>query len=137
METLFHLSLPCKSVEKTKDFYNKSIGASIGRYSENWVDINLFGHQITFTQAGKFSFNSPNYIFEKKILPSFHYGIILDSETWENVYKKLNNLNLITENKVVFLQNKSGEHESYFVKDPNGYMIEFKCFKNSKSTFEK
>ena len=136
METLFHLSLPCKSIDKTKIFYNKTIGASIGRHSENWVDINLFGHQITFTQAGKFNFNSPNYIFEKKILPSFHFGIILNIEVWGEIYSKLNSLNLVTEKNVTFLKNKPGEHLSFFVKDPNGYMIEFKSFKNPEATFK-
>ena len=71
METLFHLSLPCTNAEETKTFYIETVGAVLGRHSNNWVDINLFGHQITFTQAAKFNFNSPNYVFEGKILPTF------------------------------------------------------------------
>jgi extradiol dioxygenase family protein len=59
METLFHLSLPCTNAEETKTFYIETVGAVLGRHSNNWVDINLFGHQITFTQAAKFNFNSP------------------------------------------------------------------------------
>ena len=63
MSTSFHLSLPCVNVEETKAFYLDNIGAVSGRQSQNWIDINLFGHQITFTQAGKFDFNNPNYVF--------------------------------------------------------------------------
>lgn len=55
METLFHLSLPCTNAEETKRFYIETVGAVLGRHSNNWVDINLFGHQITFTQAAKFN----------------------------------------------------------------------------------
>ena len=34
-----------------------------------------------------------------------------------------------------FLKNKKGEHVSFFVKDPNGYVLEFKSFKNNEETF--
>ena len=48
METSFHMSLPCLSVKETKSFYTNIIGASTGRMAQNWIDINLFGHQLTF-----------------------------------------------------------------------------------------
>lgn len=135
MENLFHLSLPCTDVEDTKKFYIEIVGAILGRHSNNWVDVNLFGHQITFTQAGKFNFNNPNYVFEGKILPSFHFGIILDIDTWGTMYSKLNKLKLELVNQATFLKNKPGEHLSFFVKDPNGYMLEFKSFKEPKQVF--
>ncbi len=68
METSFHMSLPCLSVKETKNFYQNIIGASLGRSTQNWVDVNLFGHQITFIKAAKFNFTNPNYVFEGKIL---------------------------------------------------------------------
>ncbi|MDB4402843.1 VOC family protein [Algibacter sp.] len=136
METLFHLSLPCTNAEETKTFYIETVGAVLGRHSNNWVDINLFGHQITFTQAAKFNFNSPNYVFEGKILPTFHFGIILNVEEWGRMYSKLNELNLELVTQATFLKNKSGEHLSFFVKDPNGYMLEFKSFKQPQEVFK-
>ncbi|MDB9723639.1 bleomycin resistance protein [Polaribacter sp.] len=135
MDNLFHLSLPCINLVETKMFYLDTIGASLGRSSNNWADINLFGHQITFTQAGKFNFNSPNYVFEEKILPSFHYGVLLNVDAWGTMYSKLNGLNLELVTHATFLKNKSGEHLSFFVKDPNGYMLEFKSFKEPKQVF--
>lgn len=134
MQTSFHMSLPCISVKETKSFYT-NIGASFGRMTQNWIDVNLFGHQITFIKAGKFNFNNPNYVFEGKILPSFHFGIILDFKTWESIHSKLKsqNLELVTES--TFLKDKVGEHTSFFIKDPNEYMLEFKNFNNSNDTF--
>ncbi|WP_019386184.1 VOC family protein [Algibacter luteus] len=134
MQTAFHMSLPCQSVRETSSFYT-NIGASLGRKTQNWVDVNLYGHQMTFIKSGKFNFSNPNYVFEGKILPSFHFGVILDSETWNSVYKKLKeqNLDLVTES--VFLKDKTGEHQSFFVKDPNDYMLEFKSFKTPKDIF--
>ncbi|GAA4268310.1 VOC family protein [Hyunsoonleella aestuarii] len=135
MKTTFHMSLPCMSINETSSFYTK-IGAAKGRTTQSWVDINLYGHQITFIKAGKHSFNSPNYVFEGKILPSFHFGIILDSNTWNLVYEKLKEqkLDLVTES--TFLKGKVGEHHSFFVKDPNDYMLEFKCFETAEEIFK-
>jgi hypothetical protein len=130
------MSLPCLSVKETKNFYINSIGATSGRHTQNWVDINLFGHQLTFIKAEKFNFNSPNYVFEGKILPSFHFGIIVDEKTWNDIYAKLIKLDLEIVEKTTFLSNKSGEHTSFFIKDPNDYMLEFKCFKDSKNIFK-
>ena len=135
METSFHMSLPCLSVKATKSFYVDSIGATIGRNTETWVDVNLFSHQLTFIKAEKFNFNSPNYVFEGKILPSFHFGIILDKHLWEDIYSRLRNKNLELVEQSNFLKDKSGEHNSFFIKDPNEYMLEFKNFKNPENMF--
>lgn len=137
MNALFHLSLPCTDVEETKSFYLNSIGAFSGRQNQNWIDIDLFGHQITFTQAGKFDFNNPNYVFEGKILPSFHFGVIIDEKTWSTIYAKLESnpdLELVTQ--ATFLKESAGEHTSFFIQDPNGYMLEFKTFKHSNAIFD-
>lgn len=135
MQTSFHMSLPCVSIRETKSFYT-NIGASLGRSTQSWIDVNLYGHQITFIKAGKFNFNSPNYVFEGKILPSFHFGIIVDLNIWQDIYAKLKaqELDLVTES--VFLKDKTGEHRSFFVKDSNDYMLEFKCFRDSSDAFK-
>ena len=91
MSSIFHLSLPCLSVSKTTAFYKNDLGCEIGRSTENWVDVNLFGHQTTFTKAGKYNFNSPDYVFEGNILPSFHFGIIIKRQEWQKLFKKLSN----------------------------------------------
>lgn len=87
MDVNFHISLPCRHIDATQKFYTKIIGATKGRKSQNWVDINLFGHQITFTKSGNFKFDYPSYIFEKTVLPSFHFGVILSNDVWQDLYK--------------------------------------------------
>lgn len=135
MGTLFHMSLPCLSVRETKKFYT-SIGASLGRSTQNWVDINLFGHQITFIKAEKFNFSSPNYVFEGHILPSFHFGVVIDFNTWNRVYNELKSQELEIVEKTTFLKDELGEHSSFFINDPNDYMLEFKSFKNPMDVFK-
>ncbi|MDA0942410.1 MAG: bleomycin resistance protein [Proteobacteria bacterium] len=135
MNSIFHLSLPCLSVSKTTAFYKNDLGCEIGRSTENWVDVNLFGHQTTFTKAGKYNFNSPDYVFEGNILPSFHFGIIIKRQEWQKLFKKLSFTSIEIIDQTWFLKNKKGEHVSFFIKDPNGYTLEFKSFKNMDSIY--
>jgi len=131
----FHLALPCYSVTKTKNFYTDILGAELGRHSSQWADIDLYGNQITFTKSGEFSFNYKSYKFENNVLPSFHFGVILNEESWNEVYHKLEDLRDKDSEAITFLKNKKGEHTSFFVEDPNGYVVEFKCFKEAKQVF--
>lgn len=128
MASTFHLSLPCLDINETKRFYSEDLGLDCGRETSNWLDIDLFNNQITYVLVEKFNFEYPNYTFEKDTLPSFHFGVILDADAWEEMY---NRINLWTSEIIVtntFLKDKKGEHASFFVKDPNNYTIEFKTF---------
>lgn len=136
MNTLFHVSLPCEDIIRTKDFYESVLGCEVGRSAQHWVDINLFGHQLTFTEAGKFNFENPSYVFEGKVLPSFHLGIIVNLETWSDLYKKMSSADCEIVHQKTFLNTKKGEHLSFFVKDPDGYMLEFKSFKSEAEIFQ-
>lgn len=135
MKHPFHLSLPCKDLEQTKIFYTDELGASLGRTGESWADVNLFGHQITFTKVENYSMNIPNYKFEGKVLPSFHIGIILPLDEWDKMFNLFNNLETEIMINTSFLEDKAGEHKSFFIEDPNGYMLEFKSFKNPEAIF--
>ena len=136
MATQFHLALPCVSITNTRKFYVDILGASIGRSAVKWADINLYGNQITFTECGPFKFDCKSYSFNGDILPSFHFGIILNRTDWKTVLDRLNSKNYAIGSEVKFLENKVGEHNSFFVKDPNDFTVEFKCFENSDEVFQ-
>ena len=113
-----------------------SLQADLGRNTNNWVDINLFGNQITFTNSGDFNFEFNNYRLEDNILPSFHFGVIVDIDKFDELYSSLLKKEENESIKNTFMKDKIGEHLSFLVKDPNGYMIEFKCFKNQDEIFK-
>ncbi|MFD2562842.1 VOC family protein [Aquimarina rubra] len=131
----FHLALPCEDLEVTKDFYISKLGASLGRHTDTWIDINLYGNQITFTKAGNFNFDFKNYRLGDQILPSFHFGVIVNVQVWGTLYSRLFSMDLEVTTEATFFENKVGEHLSFFVKDPNGYMVEFKSFKDHGEIF--
>ena len=135
MHANFHLSLPCFDLEKTKQFYLDVLGLPAGRSTSKWLDVNLFNHQVTFVTSEKFEFKTQNYLLEGNVLPLFHFGIILDETTWNAMYHKINHWTEGTTNKKTFLKDKKGAHQSFFVKDPNNYTVEFKTFVEKDSIF--
>ena len=42
----FHLAFPVHDLEKARVFYAEILGCEVGRYSDKWIDFNLYGHQI-------------------------------------------------------------------------------------------
>lgn len=135
MNANFHLSLPCFDIEKTKQFYVDDLGLTCGRSTSKWLDVNLFDHQVTFVMSENFEFKTQNYLLEDNILPLFHFGIILDETTWEEMYDRINHWTLGIPNKRTFFKDKNGEHMSFFIKDPNDYTVEFKTFVENDSIF--
>ena len=104
----FHIALPCRDIEKTKAFYVDALGAHLGRYTDNWIDINLHENQITFTKSGDFKFDFKNYRFGNQILPTFHFGVIVDADLWSKLYAKLFKMDLEVTTEATFLKNKTG-----------------------------
>ena len=86
----FHISLPCNNIQETKKFYQNQLGFEIGRSSFSWFDVNIMGNQITFTIDEKAKIKTTNYEFEDAWIPSFHFGVIVDEETWGELFNKHN-----------------------------------------------
>jgi len=64
-----------------------------------------------------------------RFFPVRHFGIILPLTSWNALKTKLeeSEINWLIEPSV-FYEGLHNEQKSYFVKDPNGYAIEFKTF---------
>ena len=134
----FHLSLPCYDIKETKKFYVETLGFKAGRSaSDTWIDIDMAGNQLTFLKALRWRFPDKYYQFEGHVLPAFHFGVLLDKAVWAAMHVKCLNQGLCNEDTMKFLEGKSGEHRSFFIEDPNDYVIEFKCFTDSASAFQR
>lgn len=132
----FHISLPCENIESTKEFYVGLLNARTGRESSSWLDIDLYGHQLTFTEAGEFNFMYRNYRLGNQMLPSFHFGVILPKEEWSSLKNSITSKGVDLSLESTFFMEKTGEQMAFLLPDPNGYMIEFKCFSNEEEVFE-
>ena len=134
-QAAFHLSLPCLSIRATRSFYVDILGAAVGRESTQWVDIDLYGNQITFTKSGPFNFQYQSYKFEDSVLPAFHFGVLVDGREWESLLGRLQGNSLALPVNTLFLKDKPGAHRSIFAEDPNGFMVEFKHFLDPADIF--
>lgn len=132
----FHVSLPCNNIETTRKFYTQELGFSLGREAHNWIDVNIFGNQITFAQSPDSVISTKYYSLDGKRLPIFHLGIILPHEKWYAELEKFENKPYLEIEPTVYMQDNVGEHDSFFIKDPNGYCLEFKTFKGSAEIFK-
>ena len=46
MPSPFHLAIPVDDLERCSRFYIDVLGCETGRSDSQWIDLNLFGHQL-------------------------------------------------------------------------------------------
>ena len=44
----FHLAIPVTDLAAAEHFYVQVLGSATGRRSDQWIDLNLFGHQLWY-----------------------------------------------------------------------------------------
>ena len=133
----FHLAFPVTSITKTINWYVKTLDCTIGRKSDNWVDFNFFGHQISAHKV-KSELSSPDTSpVDGHNVPSKHFGIILKMNQWDSLCNKLIDLNIefIIEPNTRFKGEKR-EQATFFIQDHSKNVLEFKTFKNDNMIFE-
>ncbi len=142
METIktirpFHLAFPVKNLNKSKIWYSEILGCSIGRESDEWIDFNLYGHQIVAHLSNENYIENTNLVDNKNI-PVRHFGVILEFKEWEELVEKLkkNGMKFLIKPQTRF-KGKKGEQKTFFIKDPDGNALEFKAFDSILNIFEK
>ena len=125
----FHLAIPVWNLETCRKFYTEIIGCKEGRSSDNWVDLNLFGHQLVLHYKPKEDSNTHCNEVDGKHVPVPHFGVILDWNVFEDFSKKLKlkEINFIIEPYVRF--------KGIDFNDPKNNALEFKAFKNKSQIF--
>lgn len=78
----FHLSLPVSELEPAKRFYLDVLGARAGNAREEYVNVLLWGHQITLQR-------SPGEVVPLERQGKRHFGVILPWAEWENEAARL------------------------------------------------
>ena len=134
----FHLAFPVNDLNTTKNFYENVLECKVGRESENWIDFNLYGHQIVAHLAPEECNDVNSNIVDEDQIPCRHFGVILDWNEWKELSNKLDlyGIKYLINPKIRF-KNRSGEQGTFFIKDPSGNIIEFKTFKKESDVFKK
>ncbi len=119
MAPVFHLSLSVSDLERTRRFYETALHARVGRTTERWIDLWLFGAQIT-------AYNRPAAVIPSPFREAQHFGATLDWRDWEALAARL------SEASVEFRLPPTVHDARGVVKmmlaDPDGYLIEVKAY---------
>ena len=133
----FHLAFPVSDIQETIKWYTSILGCTIGRQTDEWVDFNFFGHQISAHKVNSEEYNLETNSVDGHNIPVRHFGVILDMVEWNLLAEKLRL------NKIIFLikpnirfKNNKGEQATLFIEDPSGNVLEFKAFKYDEMIFE-
>lgn len=132
----FHLAIPVDDLEKAAAFYGSLIGCTQGRRSDQWIDFDFFGHQlVTHLAPGECGLAATNDVDGKKV-PVKHFGVVLEPQNWEALATRLKvaGVDFIIEPNVRF-RGEPGEQGTFFLLDPAGNALEFKCFKDMAQLF--
>ncbi len=129
--TPFHLAIAVTDLGAAEDFYANVLGCGIGRRSNEWIDFNLFGHQLVCHEvaASVVKQVDPSNAVDGHDVPIPHFGVVLEMATWKALRDRLiaNEMKFIIEPHIRFA-GKTGEQATMFFHDPSGNAVEFKAF---------
>lgn len=135
--TPFHLALPAQNLHTIHHFYIDQLGGHVGRQTQHWLDLSLFGHQLSFhlyPQSHPFKEYAQGVSGDS--IPVPHFGVVLTSEVWHAFASRLihKEIPFFLEPRIRF-RNTAGEQGTFFLRDPQGYLLEFKFFAELSSLF--
>ena len=132
----FHLAFPVHDLAAARLFYRDVLGCEEGRSSPEWIDFNLFGHQIVaHLVAGAAAASTSNPV-DGHDVPVPHFGIVLDMAGFDTLAERVATagVNFIIPPTTRFA-GAVGEQKTMFFYDPSGNALEFKAFADDSQLF--
>ena len=134
----FHLAFPVDDLAAARRFYHDLLGCPEGRSADDWVDFNLYGHQIVAHLApAETRVRSANEV-DGEHVPVPHFGLVMTMSDWTQLATKLKaaNVEFVIEPTIRF-RGEPGEQATMFLLDPAGNALEFKAIANPANLFAK
>jgi len=134
----FHLAFPVHDLAAARAFYGELLGCPEGRSSAQWIDFDLFGHQIVaHLDAAAKPVATTNPV-DGHDVPVPHFGVVLTMEDWHALAARLETAGVafgIAPH--IRFQGQVGEQATMFFRDPSGNALEFKAFADDAMVFAK
>ena len=132
----FHLAFPVTDLDASRDFYGRVLGCREGRRSAEWIDFDLFGHQIVAHLAPARTGVAAHNPVDGHDVPVPHFGVVLDWDDFHAFAERLrtNGVRFVIEPHVRFA-GQVGEQATMFFVDPSGNALEFKAFRDQAMLF--
>lgn len=134
----FHLAFPVHDLSAARAFYGELLGCPEGRSSDEWVDFDLYGHQVVAHLAPDEARPAPTNAVDGDQVPVRHFGVVLPMDAWQQLADRLRSagMRFVIEPHVRF-KGEVGEQATMFFLDPSGNALEFKAFRDIASLFAK
>lgn len=132
----FHLAFPVKNLDETLNFYTNILGCTTGRRSDEWIDFNMWGHQVVAHLSPEEAGTSAKNSVDGKGVPVRHFGVILGMDEWEALAERVKKtgIDFVIEPYIRF-KGEPGEQATMFFLDPSGNALEFKAFADKSQIF--
>ena len=127
-EPIFHLSLSCADRAATEAFYAGRLGAEIGRRHGDWIDVWLYGAQITFHEW-------PDKVPPNPYAEGLHFGGTLGMTEWKALSARLEGEGAAFERAPSY-DAETGTAKMY-LRDPDGYVVELKAYDDAADALER
>jgi hypothetical protein len=125
---LFHLSIPVAELGPAKRFYIETLGATAGRAAAEWLDVILWGHQLTLQHR-------PAETRPLDQQGKRHFGVVLPWNEWESEVKRLRELGVVFLGEpAVLLVGTADEQAKFYLNDPSNNVIEVKAYRSPEHT---
>jgi hypothetical protein len=133
----FHLAFPVHDLGAARRFYGGLLGCPEGRSSAEWIDFDLFGHQIVAHLAPARAADHHNEV-DGHDVPVPHFGVVLGWEQFQTFAERLQaaGVQFVIAPYIRFA-GQVGEQATMFFRDPSGNALEFKAFKDRSQLFAK
>src|SRR5690606_4118566 len=85
----FHLAFPVHDLAAARAFYGHLLGCPEGRSSDEWIDFDLYGHQIVAHLAPAHPRAKSHNEVDGDAVPVPHFGVVLSMEDWSALAERL------------------------------------------------
>jgi extradiol dioxygenase family protein len=138
--TPFHVAFPVDDLAAARHFYGTVLGCPEGRSAAEWIDFDLYGHQIVAHLKPKSTASSDVHHnpVDGHDVPVPHFGVVLDRDEWHALAERLKaaGTRFVIEPYIRF-EGQAGEQATMFFLDPAGNALEFKSFADPAQLFAK
>ncbi|MEM6327279.1 MAG: VOC family protein [Bacteroidota bacterium] len=134
----FHIAFPVHDLAAARDFYGGIMGCPEGRSSDEWIDFDLFGHQIVAHHDPSVDPTRERHsnAVDGHAVPVPHFGIVLTLDDWKALAQRVTaaKVDFVIEPYIRF-EGEPGEQATMFFLDPSGNALEFKAFEDLSQLF--
>lgn len=134
----FHLAFTVDDLAAARQFYGGLLQCEEGRSADDWVDFNLYGHQIVAHLASDSARVKARNPVDGEDVPVPHFGLVLSIGEWKALAERLveAGVDFVIPPTVRF-EGQPGEQATMFLTDPAGNALEFKAMAKPENLFAK